>query len=120
MQLSKETTEALDRLFKWKLTNVPVLEKPALIVFDYSPTDDRPPLSIAFDWSGGPKCWLSETQLIKIGDNLPKSHPKYKKFNFEGRDFHPFSIQAFPQAIFGNIEDFTLACQSLYEHVDWS
>ena len=120
MEISEETTKALDWLFKWKLTNVPVLEKPALIVFDYSPTDDMPPLSMAFDWFGGPKCWLSETRLKKIGDNLPKFHPKYKKFNLEGREFHPFSIQAFPKEIFGNIDEFTHACRSLYEHVDWN
>ena len=119
MELLEEMTKALDRLFKWKLTNVPVLEKPVLIVFDYSPRDDTPPLSIAFDWAGGSKCWLSEIQLKKIGDNLPKFHSKYKKFTLEGREFHPFSIQAFPKAIFDNIEDFTHACRSLYEHVDW-
>lgn len=107
-------------MFKWKLTNVPVLEKPALIVFDYSPGGAMPPLSIAFDWSGGPKCWLSETRLIAIGNNLPKSHPKYKKFNLDGRQFYPFSIRAFPKEIFGNIDAFIDACQGLYEHVGWN
>lgn len=120
MNLSADMTKALDRQFKWARTNVPVLEKPVLIVFDYSPGDDMPPLSIAFDWSGGPKCWLSETRLKKIGDKGPRFYPKYKTFKREAREFHPFSIQAFPRTTFANIDDFTRACRNLYEHVDWS
>ena len=120
MALSEEMAKALDRRFKCRLTNVPVLEKPVLIMFDYSPGDNMPPLSIAFDWSGDAKCWLTETELVEINDERPKLHPEYKTFKFEGREFHPFSIIAFPRSIFENIDDFALACRSLYEHVVWN
>ena len=120
MGLSAEMAKALDSRFKCQLTNVPVQEKPVLIVFDYSPRDDMRPLSIAFDWACGPKCWLTETELVKINNNRPKLHPKYKAFGFEGRRFHPFSVTAFPRSIFENIDEFTLACRTLYEHIVWS
>ena len=119
MSLSPEITLALARRFKWKLTNVPPLEKPVLIVCDYSPSDDAPPLSIAFDWAGRAMCWLSETRLVKIGDNCPRHHPRYKQFVFEGRQFHPFSVQAFPKEIFSNIDALIFACQNLYGHIEW-
>ena len=120
MTLSQKMTLALDRRFKWMATNVPVLEKPVLIVFDCSPRDDAPPLSIAFDRAGGAKCWLSETRLVKINDYGPKHDSKYKQFAVKGRQFHPFSIQAFSDAIFSDIDALIFACQSLYDHVDWS
>ncbi|MCY4427677.1 MAG: hypothetical protein OXC05_11710 [Halieaceae bacterium] len=119
MKLSEEMTKAINRLCKWKLTNVAVLDKPVLILFDYSPTSDTPPLCIAFDSSHRAKCWLTETRLREIEDKCPKPHPKYKAFTFEGRKFHPFSIEAFPEAMFGSIDDFSLACRSLYDHVKW-
>ena len=120
MPLSPEMTQALDCRFKWKLTNVPALEKPVLIVFDYGPSDDAPPLSVAFDLAGRARCWLSETRLVEIGENCPSHHPKYKQFVFEQRQFHPFSVIAFPSAIFSDIDALIFACQSLYDHVDWS
>ena len=120
MRLSPEMTQALDRRFKWKLTNVPVLEKPVLIVFDYGPSDDAPPLSVAFDLAGRARCWLSETRLEKIANIGPKHHPDYNGFVFEQRQFHPFSVIAFPSAIFSDIDALIVACQSLYDHVEWS
>ena len=89
-------------------------------MLDYSPSDDQPPLSIAFDFSGGPKCWLSESRVRDIGNEGPKLHAAYRNFVFEGREFHPYSIIAFPQAIFEEIQEFSSACQCLYQHVDWS
>lgn len=119
MSLAPELTRALDRRFKWKLTNVAVLERPILIVFDYGPSDDAPPLSIAFDSAGRARCWLSETKLVEIDNKCPSPHSQYKGFTFEGREFHPFSVRAFPSAIFCNIDDLVSACQSLYDHVNW-
>ena len=120
MTLPAQMKEALDQSFKWRPTNVPELENPVLIVLDYSPGDDQRPLSIAFDFSGGAKCWLSETKVRKIGDDGPKPHPDYRKFVFEGREFHPYSIRAFPQAIFAEIQKFQSACRGLYQHADWN
>ena len=111
---------ALHHRFKWKLTNVPALDKPALILFDYSPNDDAPPLSIAFDWGGRSRCWMTETRLIAIADKCPAHCPDYREFVFEGRHFHPFSVSAFPETIFTDIDALRMACRTLYEHVVWT
>ena len=123
MILSSEMTHALDRRIKSKVTNVPVLEMPVLILFDYSPFGsghNAHSLSIAFDCAGRARCWLTETQLEQIDGDGPKYHPKYKQFAFEGRQFHPFSVQPFPSAIFSDIDALFVACQSLYNHINWS
>ena len=112
--------EALNQRFKWKLTNVPELEQPVLIVLDYSPSIDRPLLSIAFDSSDGPKCWLTTSKVTQIGDNGPNPYEDYRKLVFEGQEFHPYSIESFPKAIFEDIQQFRRACEVLYQHADWS
>ena len=119
MTLSPEMTLALNRRYKSIVTNVPVLDKPVLIIFDYSPRDDARPLSIAFDVAGRARCWLSETRLVNINNDGPRHHSKYKQFGFEGRQFHPFSVQPFSNVIFADIDALVLACQSLYDHVEW-
>lgn len=120
MTLSAGMTDALTRSFNWTLRNVPELESPVLMVLDYSPRDMPHLLSIAFDYSGGPKCWLSEPKVQKIGNDGPNPHADYRTFSLDGRTFHPYSIQAFPQAIFDDILEFKSACRSLYRHVVWS
>lgn len=120
MGLSPQMQEALNQCFNWRLTNVPELEKPVLIVLDYSPQVDAPPLSIAIDYGNGPKCWLSESKVRKIGDNRPKPHSKYKQFTFEGRRFYPYSIKTLPSATFNEIHVLRSTCQQFYKHVDWS
>ena len=111
--------DALNCRFNWRLCNVPELEQPVLIVLDYSPTDELPPLSIAFDWAGGPKCWMSTLKVVRIRNECPKPHSAYRRFTFEGRTLHPYSIKAFPQTIFGEIAHFSAACHRLYQHVAW-
>ena len=120
MALSARMKDALTQSFNWRLTNVPELENPVLIVFDYSPGDNANLLSIAFDYSGGAKCWMSEAQVCKIGDKGPNPHDDYRKFTHDAREFHPYSIRAFPQRIFEEIQEFRSACQRLYRHVVWS
>lgn len=120
MALSAEMKDALAGSFHWKLTNVPELESPVLMVFDYSPRNEPHLASIAFDYSGGPKCWLSESKVRKIGDEAPNPHPDYRMFVFDRRTFHPYSIQAFPPSIFEDIHEFKSACHRLYQHVVWS
>ena len=112
--------DALNQYFNWRRTNVPELEQPLLIILDYSPKDDSPPLSIAFDYSNGPKCWLSESKVRKIGVIGPKPHSKYGQFTFEGRRFYPYSIVALPSNSFKDIQVLMSTCQQLYKHVDWS
>lgn len=120
MGLSPQMRDALDYRFNWKLTNVSELENPVLAVFDYSPSDSQRPVSIAFDYSGGPKCWLSELSVREIDNNGPKHHPKYREFVLEGRQFHPYSIQSLPRTIFEDIDEFVSVCQRLYRHVERS
>lgn len=118
--LSTQMEDVLTRSFNWKLTNVPELENRVLIVFDYSPRDSPNLLSIAFDYSGGAKCWMSEARVRKIGGEGPNPHSDYRKFVCDGREFHPYSIRPLPQTIFADIQEFRSACQCLYRHVEWS
>lgn len=116
MAFSKEMKLELDRAFKCSLENVSELDAPVLVVLDYSPSNDLPPISIAFDYNGGPKCWLSVTQVYERGGHKPNGHSEYREFVFEGRRFYPYSIQAFPKSIFECIEQFEDTCRSLYRH----
>ncbi len=116
MTLSKEMKKELSRSFRSKLENVPDLDGPVLIVLDYSPNNDQPPISIAFDYNGGNKCWLSESRVYAQDGLGPNSHAEYREFFFEGRRFYPYSIQAFPKDIFGDIKQFRNACRRLYRH----
>ena len=120
MILSETMKRALDQSFRSRLVNVPELESPVLIVLDYSPSNGPNLLSLAFDCSGGAKCWLTESKVIEIGGEAPRPHAGYKKFVFKGREFHPYSIQAFPQSVFENIQEFRRACRLLYQHIAWS
>lgn len=117
MVLSEEFSKILDQNFDWKLTNVPELENPVLVVLEYSPRSDQRPVSIAFDCSGGAKCWLSEPEIKLIGDQGPSAHEKYKRFVYRGCKFYPYSIESFPQTIFRDIQEFNDACRSLYQHI---
>lgn len=117
--MSRPTEELIDQLnhsFKWKLANPPELDQPVLIVFDYSPSVEQCPICIAFDLSGGPKCWLSESQVFAIDGVMPNHHAGYRQFVFEGRKMYPYSIQALPGDLFTDINRFKSVCQSLYWH----
>ena len=120
MELSEHIKKELTQRFNWKLTNISELDEPVLIVFDYSPSDQQPVVSIAFDLSGGNKCWITTEKVISINDDGPKAHLKYGKFTFETRNFHPYSIKVSSQEIFQDVSLLTSMCQRLYQHVDWS
>ncbi|MYH34636.1 MAG: hypothetical protein F4010_02125 [Cenarchaeum sp. SB0669_bin_11] len=119
MALSTVMEDALNQRFNWRLTNVPELESPILIVLDYSPDDDAPPLSIALDYADGPKCWMSQDQVIQIDSDGPRRHDDYKQFVFEGRRFYPYSIQNLGMSPFEDIQALTSVWLRLYRHVDW-
>ena len=118
--LSHAMRTELDTRFTWCLCQVPELDAPTLIVFDYSPRDRTKPLSIAFDFAGGPKCWLTARNTRKIEDKRPRPHADYRQFRFRERSFYPYSVAAFPANIFGDIQELTQACARLYRHVDWA
>ena len=118
-QISAAMHEKLNECVKWTLAQVPVLEDPVLLILDYSPSMEQPPLSIAFDYGCGPKCWMTASKVRKIGNKAPKYHEDYKEFPWEGRQFIPYSIKKLPSSIFEDINDLQAACRKLYQHVEW-
>ena len=116
MELSDEMVPALTERFKWFRGTVPELDEPELlIVFNYSPDVDKPLLSIAFDLSGGARCWLS-AGTKKQGDKGPNPHSDYRTFEHEGTTFLPYSITSFGTGIFADIQKLEAACKSLYQY----
>ena len=119
-QISAEMQETLNDFAMWSLVQVPVLEDPVLLILNYSPAMEQPPLSIAFDYGCGPKCWMTASTMRKIGNNAPKYHEDYRDFTWEGRHFIPYSIQNLPRTIFNDIKALQAACRRLYQHVEWA
>lgn len=118
-QLSVAMKEKLDQLFNWKLTQVKVLESPVLLIFDYSPSVSERPLSIAFDYGCGAKCWMTASKVREIAGVAPNPHEDYKEFTWEERQFKPYSIQSLSESIFEDIDTLREACRKLYRHVVW-
>ena len=118
-QLAVARKEKLDQFFNWTLTQVPVLESPVLLILDYSPSVGERPLSLAFDYGCGPKCWMTESRVRKIGKDAPNPHEEYGEFTWEGRRFNPYSIQELSGAIFEDIDALVAVCRRLYRHVVW-
>ena len=119
-QISTAMQEKLNEWAKWALAQVPVLEDPVLLILDYSPSMEQPPLSIAFDYGCGPKCWMTASKVQQIGNEAPKYHEDYRDFSWEGRQFIPYSIQTLPESIFVDINALRAACRKLYQHVEWA
>ena len=120
MELSESMKTSLNQHYNWRLSNVPELDRPVLIVLDYSPNEESSPLSIALDFSGAARCWLSEERIKKIDNVGPDPHSRYRQFEFEQRQFFPFSIQQpLGTQLFENIENFRSICIRLYSHIDW-
>ena len=116
MVLPREMERALTDRFRWWKGTVPELDEPELlIVFNYSPCVDDHPLSIAFDSSGGNRCWMS-AQTRHINDKGPNPHADYRTFKYNQTTFNPYSIQAFPNTIFSDIEELERACATLYQY----
>ena len=119
-QLSPEMQNNLNQFARWTFDQVRVLESPVLLIFDYSPGAEHRPLSIAFDYGGGDKCWMTEAKIRNIENNAPRFHEDYREFRYEGRCFIPFSIRRFPMSIFEHVDELKGACRRLYGHVDWA
>ncbi len=118
-QLSAAMKEKLDQFFNWTPAQVKVLESPVLLILDYSPSMGERPLSIAFDYGCGPKCWMTASKVQKITNDSPNPHEDYREFTWEGRDFKPYSIKRLPASIFEDINALKEACRRLYRHVVW-
>ncbi len=119
MALSEQMCEALNKYFKWKLTNVPDLDPPVLVIFDYSPAPHQPIVSIAFDFSGGAKCWLTATNVRHENGDGPSSHPDYREFTLDARKFHPYSITPLQSDLFTDIRILKKICRSMYAYILW-
>ena len=119
-QLSAAMQEKLNDFAKWAFEQVRVLESPVLLILDYSPCADQRPLSIAFDYGGGAKCWMTAAKVRKIDDDGPNFCGDYKEFAFERQQFMPYSIRQLPGSIFENIDELKAACRRLYRHVVWT
>lgn len=119
-QVSTAMREKLDQLFDWTLAQVPVLERPVLLIFDYSPSASEHPLSIGLDYECGPKCWMTTSRVRNIGNEAPRSHEDYKEFTWAGREFKPYSIQSFSESIFEDVDALCAVCKRLYHHVVWA
>ena len=118
-QMSAAMEEKLDEFFKWTLTQVPELESPVLLILDYSHSAGERPLSIAFDYGRGPKCWMTASKVRKIANIAPKPHEKYREFLWKERQFKPYSIKPLSALIFEDIDALRGACRRLYGHVVW-
>ena len=119
MELPNEMIRDLDSFCSWRFTNVPELETPVLILLDYSPSNDLASVSIALDYAGGNKCWMSEPKVRQIDGNGPNKHQDYREFDFHGRRFYPYSIQGLTAREFESIESISSICTRLYNHIDW-
>ena len=119
-QLTAAMKEKLNQTYNWTLTQIPALENPVLLILDYSPSAHEPPLSIAFDYGCGPKCWMTASNVKKIGDQAPNPKEDYREFPWEGRHFKPYSIQSLSASIFKDIDALTAVCRRLYRHVEWA
>ena len=120
MQIDATTLQALNRRFNCHYGNIPALPQPVLAVFDYSPTDNDPPLSIVFDGELGPKCWMSESNVREINGNGPRlGAGNYGDYEYKGHQFYGFSIQAFSQSDFDDVDCVESICRRLYAHIVW-
>ena len=117
--LSTAMKDKLDEFFNWTPAQVKVLESPVLLILDYSPSVGERPLSIAFDYGCGPKCWMTASKVREIAGVAPNPHEDYKEFPWEGRQFKPYSIQNLSASIFEDIDALREACRKLYRHVVW-
>ena len=116
MELSDQMEHALTEQFKWFKGTVPELDEPELlIVFNYSPHLGKPLLSIAFDLSGGARCWMSE-RTEKQGNKGPNPHSDYRTFEHDGTTFLPYSITSLGTGIFVDVQKLEAVCESLYQY----
>ena len=114
--LSEAMHNALDEHFWCEQDTVPEVDTKLLFVLDYSPSEDEPVLSIVFDLSNSPKCWMTASHTRLLNNKGPSRHDDYKRFTYKDRQFYPYSIRRLPTTSFGDIGEFATLCQRLYRH----
>ena len=115
-ELSDEVQRALCKNVDWSREQPPEAVPPVLLILNYCPPGRQGLLSIAFDMTGGPKCWLTASKAREINGAGPRYHPDYRKFEHGGETFHPYSVESFPAEIFASSHALFTACRHLYEH----
>ena len=118
MELAEEFKEGLKESFDWEYINIPNLDEPVLIIFNYSPSSKSRPLSLAFSLKGNAKCWISHDKVKEIGGKSPNRHQEYRDFDCKGQRFYAFSVQPFQNPTFTDIAEFKKACKRLHAHID--
>ena len=101
-----------------EVDNIPSIDSALLFVWNYKPTAQANPLSIAFPLNE-PKCWTSveRTSPKSINNKGPSYHPKYKYFSHKEVQFYPYSIQAIPMEKMNNLKLFNEVCLQMHEHM---
>ena len=120
MPLSEEFKKELDKCFWWEFDNIPNLNQPVLVIFNYSPPNENLPISFAFNLRSEPKCWMSVSgdNIRQVEGKSPTYWPDYKDFSYGGRNFYAYSVKAFEDSVFKNISKFREVCERLYAHID--
>ena len=116
MTVSEKFKLWLNEYFNWEEANIPNLDRPILLIIDYSPTDGAQPFSFAFE-PGENKCWITHDKIRIINNQAPSFNEGYRKFVYGERCFYPYSIQI-PSGTFDNIQEFKNTCEKLYNHID--
>ena len=115
-ELTEEVEAALNSNVIWDIVQLPEAIPPVLLLLNYAPDKGDGLLSIAFDLTGGPKCWLTASQTRQINGQGPKYHSDYRKFECKGKAFYPYSVQSFPEDIFRCSVALFRTCRLLHAH----
>lgn len=115
-ELSAEVQHALNSNVLWGITQPPDAIPPVLVILNYAPDGGDRLLSIAFDLTAGPRCWFTAPRACQINGDGPSYHSKYRRFEWKGKTFHPYSVQPFSQDIFNCSVALFRACTQLHAH----
>ena len=100
------------------LDAIPSVTDVSIIISNYSPSNNSPPVSIAFSITNdgdkfNPKCWITKKKVKTIN-----SHLEYKEFSYENREFHPYSVALMKLSV--NATSIGKLCSQLYNYIDFS
>ena len=115
-ELSEEVKQALTANVVWHIAQPPEAVPPVLVILNYSSNGEDQLLSIAFDLTSGPKCWLTTRKIRGIGGVGPRYHQDYREFDCCGKTFYPYSVESFSPDIFRSSVALFSACRRLYAH----
>lgn len=112
--------------FEYKFIDMPNIDDPILLIKNYAPVEDMRKISFAFPltkyYDGdkdilGVKCWITCNKVKESLGEMPKPHPDYKNFYYDGIEYFPYSVTL--KYTFEEIESIKELCKNLYAHVDF-